>query len=152
MSLRAGEEICVTGIRLHVPNLGMDAVERYHEAWHLLEGRQPLDAINLLDPAVDAEPESLSLRTLRAWAYFQSAQLGKAESDLRTIVDEQPTDLWARFALGRTLERQNQLTDALPQLRLCAAMSADPEHEAAVLRVERRLAERGERSFDDLTD
>ena len=33
-------------------------------------------AIALLDPAIDAEPESTGLRTLRAWAYFQSAQLG----------------------------------------------------------------------------
>jgi hypothetical protein len=30
-------------------------------------------------------------------------------------------------------------------------MSADPEHETAVLRVERRLAEVGELSYDDLT-
>ncbi|HET7327506.1 MAG TPA: tetratricopeptide repeat protein [Nocardioidaceae bacterium] len=142
----------MTSIRLHAPNPGMDAVERYHEAWRLLEGRQPLDAINILDPAVDAEPDSLSLRTLRGWAYFQSAQLRKAEADLRVIVEEQPTDLWARFALGRTLERQSRLAEALPHLRMCAVMSADPEHEAAVLRVERRMAERGERSYDDLTE
>jgi len=141
----------VTDIRLHVSDFGMDAVQRYHEAWRLLEGRQPLDAIRLLDPAVEAEPDSLSLRTLRAWAYFQSAQLQHAEADLRHIVEEQPTDLWARFALGRTLERQNRLSDALPHLRLAAVMSADPEHEVAVLRVERLMAERGETSYDDLT-
>ncbi|MDP9443980.1 MAG: tetratricopeptide repeat protein [Actinomycetota bacterium] len=129
----------------------MDPVQRYRRAWRLLEDRQPLAAIEILDPAVAAEPASLSLRTLRAWAYFQSAQLSAAESDLRRIVDTQPTDVWAQFALGRTLERQNRLSDALPHLRLAAVMSADTEHEVAVLRVERRLAERGERSYDDLT-
>lgn len=141
----------MTGIRLHVPDVPMDTVERYHEAWRLLEGRQPQHALRLLDPAVEAEPDSLSLRTLRAWAYFQSAQLRRAESELREIVDRQPTDLWARFALGRALERQSRMADALPHLRLAAVMSADPEHEAAVLRVERLMAERGDASYDDLT-
>jgi predicted Zn-dependent protease len=140
-----------TGFTLHVPDVSMDAVERYHEAWRLLEGQQPRDAIAVLEPAVEQEPDSTSLRTLRAWAYFQSAHLTGAESDLRMIVEERPTDVWARFALGRTLERQSRLQDALPHLRLAAVMSADPEHETAVLRVERRLAERGEKPFDDLT-
>jgi predicted Zn-dependent protease len=135
---------------LHVPQVPMDPVERYHEAWRLLQGQQPRDAIAVLDPAVDAEPRSTSLRTLRAWAYFLCAHLTGAESDLRMIVEERPTDVWARFALGRTLERQSRLQDALPHLRLAAVMSADPEHETAVLRVERRLAERGDLSFDDL--
>jgi Flp pilus assembly protein TadD len=140
----------VTGFGLHVPAHGDDPVASYHEAWRLLEERQPLAAIAVLDPAVDSEPESLSLRTLRAWAYFQSAQLHRAERDLQLIVDQQPTDLWARFALGRTLERQSRFADALPHLRLAAVMSADPEHESAVLRVERLMAERGERSLGDL--
>jgi predicted Zn-dependent protease len=141
---------------MHLPPVSpyspMDSVERYHEAWRLLEERQPRDAIAVLDPAVAQEPASTSLRTLRAWAYFQSAHLTGAEEDLRMIVDERPTDVWARFALGRTLERQSRLSDALPHLRLAAVMSGDPEHETAVLRVERRLAERGEKSYDDLTD
>jgi predicted Zn-dependent protease len=141
-----------SGFTLHVPNVSMDAVDRYHEAWRLLKGQQPRDAITVLDPAVEQEPDSTSLRTLRAWAYFQSAHLAGAESDLRMIVEERPTDVWARFALGRTLERQSRLQDALPHLRLAAVMSGDPEHETAVLRVERRLAERGERAFEDLTD
>ena len=145
---------------MHLPSIpldpstgaSMDAVQRYHEAWRLLEDRQPRDAIAVLDPAVEQEPDSTSLRTLRAWAYFQSAHLDGAESDLRMIVEERPTDVWARFALGRTLERKSLLQDALPHLRLAAVMSGDPEHETAVLRVERRLAERGDKSYDDLTD
>jgi hypothetical protein len=57
-------------------------------------------------------------------------------------VEDCPTDVWARFALGRALERQSRYAEALPHLRLAAVMSGDPEHEAAVLRAERRLAER----------
>ena len=109
----------------------------YHEAWRLLESRAPLEAIAILDPAIEEQPQSTSLRTLRAWAYFQSAQLSKAEAELRVLVDEGPSDIWPRFALGRVLERQSRFEDALPHVRLAAVMSGDPEHEAAVLRVER---------------
>jgi len=122
----------------------------YHRAWELLEEREPAQALEILDPAIDQEPASTSLRTLRAWAYFQRAQLGKAESDLAVLVEECPADVWARFALARVLERQSKFADALPHMRLAAAMSGDPEHEAGVLRVERRLAESGAASYDDL--
>ena len=122
----------------------------YHRAWELLQDRSPKQAIEILDPAIESEPASTSLRTLRAWAYFQSAQLGKAEDELVVLVEECPSDVWARFALGRVLERQSRYADALPHLRLAAVMSGDPEHEAGVLRVERRIAESGGSSYDDL--
>jgi predicted Zn-dependent protease len=122
----------------------------YHRAWELLQDRSPRQAIEILDPAIESEPGSTSLRTLRAWAYFQSAQLGKAEVELAVLVEECPSDVWARFALGRVLERQSRYADALPHLRLAAVMSGDPEHEAGVLRVERRMAESGDSSYDDL--
>lgn len=124
--------------------------EVYRRAWALLEDRSPKQAIEILDPAIESEPASTSLRTLRAWAYFQSAQLGKAESELTVLVEECPSDVWARFALGRVLERQSRYSDALPHMRLAAVMSGDPEHEAGVLRVERRMAESGRTSYDDL--
>ena len=110
----------------------------YHRAWELL------------DPAIETEPESSSLRTLRAWAYFQSAQLGRAEDELVVLVEENPADVWARFALARVLERQSRYADALPHMRLAAVMSADPEHEAGVLRVERLMSEQRGASYDDL--
>jgi tetratricopeptide (TPR) repeat protein len=115
--------------------------DAYQHAWSLLEASAPLEAIAILDPAIEAEPTSASLRTLRAWAYFKSAQLHRAEADLVVLVEESPTDVWARFALGRVLERQSRYADALPHLRLAAVMSGDVEHEATLLRVERRLAE-----------
>ena len=90
----------------------------YHRAWQLLEERDPRQAIALLDPAIAAEPGSTGLRTLRAWAYFQSAQHQRAEQELSGLVDDCPTDLWARYALGRVLERESKYADALPHMRL----------------------------------
>lgn len=133
------------------PSRANHPADAYHEAWRLLEDRSPREAIEILDPAIDAEPQSTSLRTLRAWAYFQSAQLGKAETELQVLVDECPTDVWARFALGRVLERQSRYADALPHLRLAAVMSGNPEHEAGVLRVERLSAKRADGSYGNLS-
>jgi predicted Zn-dependent protease len=124
--------------------------DAYQQAWSLIEMSAPLEAIKILDPALTAEPGSTALRTLRAWAYFKSAQLGRAEEDLTRLVEANPTDVWARFALGRVLERQSRYADALPHLRLAAVMSGDAEHEVGVLRVERRLAETSG-SLEDLT-
>lgn len=133
--------------RLPVPS--DHPADAYHRAWTLIEDSAPLEAIAILDPALEVEPSSTALRTLRAWAYFKSAQLHRAEADLQRLVDEVPTDVWARFALGRVLERQSRFAEALPHLRLAAVMSGDVEHEAGVLRVERRLAEASGR-LDDL--
>jgi predicted Zn-dependent protease len=127
-----------------------DPASAYGVAFDLLSRREPRAALEVLDPALELEPGNTGLRSLRAWAYLMRAQLMKAEEELRGLVEENPDDDWARHALGRALERQSRYADALPHLRLAAAMTGDPEHEAAVLRVERRLAEIGEKSFDEL--
>jgi Flp pilus assembly protein TadD len=80
---------------------------------------------------------------LRAWAYLIRVQLGKAEEELRALVEDDPSDVWARHALGRALERQSRQAEALPHLRLAAVMSGDPVHVTAVSRVETWLGSRG---------
>lgn len=109
----------------------------YRVAFDLLSRRAPDEALLVIEPALAEDPFNTGLRTLRAWAYFVKVQLGRAEAELRTLAEETPDDVWVRFTLGRTLERQSRYDDALPHLRLAAAMSGDPEHELAVLRVER---------------
>jgi Flp pilus assembly protein TadD len=109
----------------------------FRVAHDLLVRRAPREALDVLAPALEAEPDNVGLRTLRAWAYLNQARLQRAEEELAWLVEEQPDDVWARHALGRSLERQSRLDEALPHLRLAAAMSGDPEHELAVLRVER---------------
>ncbi len=55
----------------------------YAAAYDLLARRAPEEALGLLEPALEAEPENTGLRTLRAWAWMIRAQLGKAEEELR---------------------------------------------------------------------
>lgn len=122
----------------------------YRAAWSLLEGSDPRSALTLLEPALEEHPADVGLLSLRAWAYFQGAQLQRAEADLRVLVEADPSDVWARFALSRVLERQSRYVEGLTHARLASVMSGDPEHEAAVLRLERKLAETGFASYDDL--
>ncbi len=122
----------------------------YRTAFDLLARRAPREALEVLEPALDQEPDNTGLRMLRAWAFLMRAQLQRAEAELGSLVEENPADDWTRHALGRCLERQSRYAEALPHLRLAATMSGDPEHDVAVLRVERRLAETGETSYDDL--
>lgn len=114
-----------------------DPTSAYRVAYDLLVRRAPDEALAVLEPALAEDPTSTGLRTLRAWAYLIRVQLVRAEEELRALVEERPDDDWVRFALGRALERQSKYVEALPHLRLAAAMTADPEHELAVLRVER---------------
>jgi tetratricopeptide (TPR) repeat protein len=111
----------------------------YRTAFDLLVRRAPVEALQLLEPALAEEPANTGLRMLRAWAYLMRAQLRRAEEELERLVEENPTDDWAQHALGRCLERQSRYAEALPHLRLAAAMSGDPDHGLAVLRVERLL-------------
>ena len=111
----------------------------YGVAFDLLSRRAPVEALEVLEPALEQDPRNTGLRSLRAWAWMIRAQLAKAEQELRGLVDENPSDDWALHALGRVLERQGRSGEALPHLRLAAAMSGDPEHEVAVLRVERQV-------------
>lgn len=135
-------------IQLNAPPVvfpGQSAPESaYRTAFDLLSRRAPREALEVIEPALEAEPGNTGLRTLRAWAYLIEARLQRAEAELAGLVEENPTDEWSQHALGRCLERQSRYADALPHLRLAAAMSGDPEHELAVLRVERMLLTRDE--------
>lgn len=115
----------------------------YRTAFDLLARRAPKEALEVLEPALAEQPDDVGLRTLRAWAYLIRVQLQRAEVELERLVAENPSDDWARHALGRALERQNRPAEALPHLRLAAAMSGDRDHELAVLRAEQRLRPAG---------
>ncbi|TNM48284.1 tetratricopeptide repeat protein [Nocardioides albidus] len=115
----------------------------YRTAHDLLSRRAPREALEVLEPALEEEPGNRGLRSLRAWAFLMRAQLQKAVDELAALVADDPADAWSRHALGRALERQSRYAEALPHLRLAAAMTGDPEHEYDVLRVERLAGKLG---------
>ncbi|HWS37149.1 MAG TPA: tetratricopeptide repeat protein [Actinoplanes sp.] len=114
----------------------MNLLEDYRRATFFFESGDPLGAAKLLEPIVEAEPHNAAVRQLLARAYFNSAQLSRAEEQLRVLVEHDPSDHYAHHVLGRTLERDGRFREALPHLRLAAAMKAQADYREAVQRVE----------------
>ncbi|MFJ2030608.1 DsbA family protein [Streptosporangium sp. NPDC087985] len=116
-----------------------DEVRLLRQAESLLDVRDPLGALRTLEPLLADHGDDPAVRLLAARAYFGSAQLGRARETLESLLDRAPGDHYVRFLLGRTLERANRHAEALPHLRLAAAMSADPGYADALQRVESRV-------------
>ncbi|GIF41100.1 tetratricopeptide repeat protein [Actinoplanes xinjiangensis] len=121
----------------------MDLLEDYRRATFFFETGDPLGAARLLEPIVEAEPHNTAVRQLLARAYFNSAQLNGAEAQLRVLVEHDPSDHYAHHVLGRTLERAGRFREALPHLRLAAAMKTQTDYQEALRRVETWLGKSG---------
>ncbi|MER7331554.1 MULTISPECIES: DsbA family protein [unclassified Micromonospora] len=100
-----------------------EEVERLRHAEALLDLGDPLGALTLLGPLLDAHGDDRGTRLLAARAYFHSAQLGRALAILEPLAAAAPDDSYVQLLLGRTLQRQGDARRAAVHLRLAAAMS-----------------------------
>lgn len=82
-------------------------------------------AARVLDGLVAQVPEQTGPRLLLARSYYHSAQLRRAEAELRVVVERDPVEHYARLMLGRTLERQGRQEEADAQLRIASALAGD---------------------------
>ncbi len=103
----------------------------YRAAERLLEARDPRGAVKLLDPVITAHPENTAARLLRARAFFLAAQLRAAELEFQVVLDREPDNAFAHFALARTLERAGRAAEAQRHFRLAAALDPNPDYLAA---------------------
>ncbi|MEV0323214.1 tetratricopeptide repeat protein [Streptomyces sp. NPDC050658] len=101
------------------------AAERWERAQQFFDAKEYATAARILADLADEVPEQVAPRLLLARAYYHSAQLRRAETELRTIVELDPVEQYARLLLGRTLERQGRDADAAPHLRMAAALAGD---------------------------
>ncbi|TVL90812.1 tetratricopeptide repeat protein [Streptomyces sp. LX-29] len=99
----------------------------YRAAEQLLAARDPRGAVKLLDSVITAHPENTAARLLRARAFFGSAQLRAAELEFQLVLEREPDNAFAHFALGRTLERANRPAEATRHFRLAAALDPRPD-------------------------
>ena len=103
--------------------------ERWERAGLFFDARDYTAAARVLSGLVEEVPEQTGPRLLLARAYYHSAQLRRAESELRVIVERDPVEHYAHLMLGRTLERQGRADEAAPWLRMAAAFSGElPSH------------------------
>ncbi|MFE0137791.1 tetratricopeptide repeat protein [Streptomyces sp. NPDC059037] len=101
------------------------AAERWERARQFFDAKEYATAARILADLADEVPEQVAPRLLLARAYYHSAQLLRAEAELRTVIGLDPVEQYARLLLGRTLERQGRDADAAPHLRMAAALSGD---------------------------
>lgn len=103
------------------------AAERWERAQFLFNDKDFTAAAKVLAEVVGEFPEQDGPRLLLARAYYHSAQLRRAEEQLRTLVDRDPVNDYAHQMLGRTLQRQGRHDEAAPWLRMAAAFRGDSE-------------------------
>lgn len=101
------------------------AADRWDRAQMFFEAKEYLTAARILGGLVEETPEQVAPRLLLARSYYHSARLGRAEKELRAVLDLDPVESYARLMLGRTLERQGRHVDAARHLRLAAALTGD---------------------------
>lgn len=124
--------------------------ERYERAKHYFDDAQYTDAAHELEDfftdlaAARADDGSnatgdpighgtAEMHLLLARAYFHSAQLGRAATAAREVIDQCPDDAYAHLLLGRSLQRSGRSDEARGPLRLAellggyAASASSPE-------------------------
>jgi Putative Zn-dependent protease, contains TPR repeats len=101
------------------------AADRWDRARMFFEAKEYVTAARILRGLVEEAPRQVAPRLLLARAYYHSARLRKAEAELRTVLEQDPVEDYARLMLGRTLERQGRSAEALPHLRMAAALHGD---------------------------
>ncbi|MFD0265366.1 tetratricopeptide repeat protein [Streptomyces sp. NPDC127106] len=99
------------------------AAERWARAQLFFDAKEYATAAQVLQTLAAEVPEQLAPRLLLARAYYHSAQLSRAEEELRAILERWPVEDYAQLMLGRTLERRGRAAEAAPYLRLAGAMA-----------------------------
>ena len=81
-----------------------------------------------LEKAKRLEPQKASIREALGIAYFRLARWQEAEREFRAIAEElDPTDDYAHYALGRSLEKQGRAAEANGHYKLAHSMNPKSE-------------------------
>ena len=86
---------------------------------HLREG-MPAQATVALEKAKRLEPDKASIREALGIAYFRIQRFSEAEAEFREILELQPVEHYAHFALGRCLEKQGKAAEAVGHYRMAS--------------------------------
>jgi Flp pilus assembly protein TadD len=75
-----------------------------------------------LEKAKRREPRKASIREALGIAYFRIRRFAEAEREFRAVLELQPVDDYAHFALGRCLEKQGRRSEAAGHYKLARTM------------------------------
>ncbi len=98
------------------------AYELFRRGTDLLEAGDYHAAIVPLARARDLEPEKTSIREALGRAFFHAARFEQARGEFAAVVERAPTDDYALFCLGRSLQRLGRHAEARRPLALAATL------------------------------
>jgi Flp pilus assembly protein TadD len=80
-----------------------------------------------LEKAKRREPDKASIREALGIAYFRLRRWSEAEAEFRAVLELSPTDDYAHYALGRSLEKQGRELEANAEYKLASALNPQDE-------------------------
>lgn len=100
---------------------------------HLKQG-MAAQATVALEKAKRLEPEKASIRESLGIAYFRIQRWAEAEAEFRALLELSPSDDYAHYALGRTLEKLGRVAEANGHYKLAASLRPGSEQYAERIR------------------
>jgi Flp pilus assembly protein TadD len=88
---------------------------------HLAAGLNAQATVSL-EKAKRREPRKASIREALGIAYFRIHRFAEAEQEFRAVLELQPVDDYAHFALGRCLEKQGRPAEATGHYKLATSL------------------------------
>ena len=76
-----------------------------------------------LEKAKRREPAKASIREALGIAYFRIRRWKEAEEEFRACLEIAPTNDYAHYALGRSLEKQGRMNEANGHYKLASSLS-----------------------------
>lgn len=111
----------------------------YRQGHHRLEDGNPAGAAEVLELAVEREPDQASLREALGRAYFASARVEQAREEFEQALASDPSDDYAHFGLGRCHERLGRWQQAAKHYKLACALADRDDYREALSRVRSRI-------------
>jgi Flp pilus assembly protein TadD len=110
----------------------------YQQGTSRLRGGNFGAAAEVLELAVEREPEKASLHEALGRAYFASARIAKARMAFERALTIDPSDDYAHFGVGRCFEREGRPAQAAKHYKIACALADREDYRAALRRVEQR--------------
>src|SRR5918997_6706969 len=104
-----------------------DTYELFQQGRAHLKRGMAAQATVPLEKAKRLEPDKASIREALGIAYFRIQRWKEAEAEFRAVLELSPTDDYAHYALGRSLEKQGRDTEANGHYKLASSLSPESE-------------------------
>jgi Flp pilus assembly protein TadD len=110
------------------------AYDLFSKGVRFLDEGHPHQAVMVLSMAKLIEPDKGSIRSALGRALFMTGRMARARREFAKVVDINPSDDWAHFALALACERTGERARALGHVKLAIAMHPGVEDYERALR------------------